>query len=77
MDWWLILGLVSFLIVVAIASFYLYVFVSRTKKEFRAAQPDLRVTNMATMSSGNVLTGPMDASSPAIGLLDGCVENPD
>ncbi|MBI5314398.1 MAG: hypothetical protein HZB34_00330 [Nitrospirae bacterium] len=56
MDWWLILGLVSFLIVVAIASFYLYVFVSRTKKEFRAAQPDLRVTNMATMSSGNVLT---------------------
>ena len=56
MDWWVILGLVSSLIVVAIASFYLLTFVARTRKEFRAAQPDLRVTNMSTMSSGNVLT---------------------
>jgi len=56
MDWWLLLGLVSFLIVGAIASFYLFTFVTRTRKEFRAAQPDLRVTNMSTMSSGNILT---------------------
>ena len=56
MDWWLILGLVSFLIVGAIASFYLYVFVTRIRREFREAQPDLRVTNMSAMSSGNVLT---------------------
>jgi hypothetical protein len=56
MDWLLILGLASFLIVGAIASFYLYVFVTRTRKQFRAAQPDLRLTNMSTMSSGDVLT---------------------
>ena len=56
MDWLLILGLVSLLIVGAIALFYLFTFVTRTREEFRAAQPDLRVTNMATMSSGNVLT---------------------
>ena len=56
MDWLLLLGLVSLLIVGAIASFYLYVFVTRTREEFRAAQPDLRVTNMSAMSSGNVLT---------------------
>ena len=56
MDWLLLLGLVSLLIVGAIASFYLYVFVTRTREEFRAAQPDLRVTNMSAMSSGTVLT---------------------
>ena len=56
MDWLLLLGLVSLLIVGAIASFYLYAFVTRTREEFRAAQPDLRVTNMSAMSSGNVLT---------------------
>ena len=56
MDWLLLLGLVSFLIVGAIASFYLYVFVTRTREEFCAAQPDLRVTNMSAMSSGTVLT---------------------
>ena len=56
MDWLLIFGLVSLLIVGVIASFYLYVFVTRIRKEFRASQPDLRVTNMSAMSSGNVLT---------------------
>jgi hypothetical protein len=56
MDWLLIFGLVSLLIVGTIASFYLYTFVTRIRKEFRAAQPDLRVTNMSAMSSGNVLT---------------------
>ena len=56
MDWSLLLGLVFFLIVGAIASFYLYAFVTRTREEFHAAQPDLRVTNMSAMSSGNVLT---------------------
>ena len=56
MDWLLLLGLVTLLIVGACASFYLYVVVTRTRKEFRAAQPDLRVTNMSAMSSGNILT---------------------
>ena len=56
MDWLLLFGLVFLLIVGAIASFYLYSFVARTREEFRAAQPDLRVTNLSAMSSGNVLT---------------------
>jgi len=56
MDWLLLLGLVFLLIVGAIASFYLYVFVARTREEFRVAQPDLRVTNLSAMCSGNVLT---------------------
>jgi hypothetical protein len=56
MDWLLLLGLVSLLIVGAIAAFYLYAFVTRIREEFRAAQPDLRITNLSAMSSGNVLT---------------------
>ena len=56
MDWLLLLGLVSLLVVGATASFYLYTFVTRIREEFRAAQPDLRITNLSAMSSGNVLT---------------------
>ena len=56
MDWLLLLGLVFLLVVGATASFYLYTFVTRIREEFRAAQPDLRITNMSAMSSGNVLT---------------------
>jgi hypothetical protein len=56
MDWLLLLGLVSFLIIGATAAFYLHAFVARTSEEFRAAQPDLRITNLSAISSGNVLT---------------------
>ena len=56
MDWSLLIGLVFFFIAASIASFYLYAFVARTRKEFRAAQPDLRITNLSAMNSGNVLT---------------------
>jgi hypothetical protein len=56
MDWLLLLGLVSLLVIGAIASFYLHAFVTRTRKEFRATQPDLRITNLSAMKSGNVLT---------------------
>jgi hypothetical protein len=56
MDWLWILGLVVFLVVGAVAAVYAYAFVARTRKEFRAVQPDLRITNLSAMSSGNVLT---------------------
>ena len=56
MDWLLLLGLLSLLVVGATASFYLHAFVTRIRQEFRAAQPDLRITNLSAMSSGNVLT---------------------
>ena len=56
MDWLLLLGLVALLIVAAATSFFLYAFVVRTRKEFRATQPDLRITNLSAMNSGNILT---------------------
>ena len=52
----MLLGLLSLLVVGATASFYLHAFVIRIRQEFRAAQPDLRITNLSAMSSGNVLT---------------------
>lgn len=56
MDWLLLLGLVFSLIVGATAVFYLHAFVTRTREDFRETQPDLCITNLSAMSSGNVLT---------------------
>ena len=56
MDWFWLLVLVSLLIVGATASFYLHAFLVRTREEFRAAQPALRITNLSAMTAGNVLT---------------------
>ena len=56
MDWLLLIGLVLFFVVGGVASFYLHVFIARTKNEYRAAQPDLRIANLSAMNSGDVLT---------------------
>ena len=56
MDWIWLIGLVLFFIAAGIAAFYLFALVTRTRQEFRATQPDLRITNLSAMSSGNVLT---------------------
>lgn len=56
MDWIWVIGLVLFFIAAGIAAFYLYAFVTRTRQEFRATQPELRITNLSAMSSGNVVT---------------------
>lgn len=52
--WWV--SLVLFFIVAGIAAFYLFAWVNRTRQEFGAVQPDLRITNLSAISSGNVLT---------------------
>lgn len=56
MEWSLLIGLVLLLVIGGVASFYLYLFITRTKKEFRATQPDLRIANLSAMNSGDVLT---------------------
>jgi hypothetical protein len=56
MDWTLWIGTGLFGIAACVASFYLYVFVARTRREFLAVQPDVRITNLSAMTSGNVLT---------------------
>lgn len=73
MDWLLLLGLVVLLVVGATAAFYVYGFVIRTREEFRAAQPDLRITNMSAMSSGNVLTIYLELENVGGGVAYDCL----
>jgi hypothetical protein len=56
MDWSLWIGLGLFAVIAGVVSFYLYALVVRTRKEFRALQPDVKITNLSAMNSGNVLT---------------------
>jgi len=56
MDWFWWAGFAIFLGVAGIAAFHLFTWVARTKQEFYAAQPDLKITNLSAMTSGNVLT---------------------
>ncbi len=56
MDWSWLIGLVLFLIALGTIGVYLYTFAARAKKEFLAAQPDVKITNFSAMTSGNVLT---------------------
>jgi hypothetical protein len=73
MDWSLLIGLVIFLVVAGVASFYLYVFIVRTKNEFRAAQPDLRIANLSAMNSGDVLTLYPELENVGAGVAYDCV----
>ena len=73
MDWLLLIGLVVFLIVGGAASFFLYFFIARTKKEFRATQPDLRITNLSAMNSGDVLTLYPELENVGLGVAYDCV----
>ncbi len=73
MDWSLLIGLVSLLVVGGTASFYLHSFAARTRKEFRATQPDLRITNLSAMHSGNVLTLFPELENVGLGVAYDCV----
>jgi hypothetical protein len=73
MDWSLLIGLVSLLIVGGTASFYLLSFVARTRKEFRATQPALRITNLSAMNSGNILTILPELENVGLGVGYDCV----
>lgn len=73
MDWLLLIGLVLLIVIGGVASFYLYVFIARTKNEFRAAQPDLRIANLSAMNSGDVLTLYPELENVGRGVAYDCV----
>lgn len=56
MDWFAWLGLALCLLVAGIGAFYFHAFMISTREQFRAAQPDVRVTNLSAMNAGQVLT---------------------
>jgi len=69
----LLIALVLFLVVGGVASFYLFVFIAKTKNEFRAAQPDLRIANLSAMNSGDVLTLYPELENVGRGVAYDCV----
>jgi len=73
MDWSVLIGLFTLLVVGGTASFYLYAFMARTRKEFRAHQPNLRITNLSAMNSGNVLTLIPELENVGRGVAYDCV----
>lgn len=73
MDWSVLIGLLALLIVGGTASFYAHAFVSRTRKEFRDHQPNLQITNLSAMSSGDVLTLRPELENVGGGVAYDCV----
>jgi hypothetical protein len=73
MDWSLFLGILAFLVIGGAGGFYSYRFVARTKQDFRAHQPALRVTNLSAMNAGNVLTLTPEVENVGSGAAYDCV----
>jgi|SRR5687767_5046830 len=73
MDWTLLIGSVIFLAAGGVGSFYLYMFIVKTKKEFSTAQPDLRIANLSAMNSGDVLTLYPELENVGHGVAYDCV----
>jgi hypothetical protein len=55
-DWSVLIGLLVGLALVGAGTYGLYRLVSRTKEQFHAQQPALRVTNLSALNAGDVLT---------------------
>jgi hypothetical protein len=56
MEWLDLAGWFILLVAAGTAAFYMHSFTVQTRKCFRDRQPDLRVTNLSAMTSGEVLT---------------------
>jgi hypothetical protein len=73
MDWVLLVVLLSLLIIGGIVAFYLHAIVTRTRKEFRDTQPNLRISNLSAMNEGNVLTLSPEIENVGRGVAYDCV----
>jgi len=73
MDWFWLFVLISLLLIGATAAFYLHMFVTRIREEFRATQPALRMTNLSAMRAGNVLTISPELENVGKGVAYDCL----
>jgi len=73
MDWPLLIGLFAFVIIGGIAAYTAYAFAARTKKEFYASRPALRVTNLAALNAGQMLTLTPELENVGHGVAYDCV----
>lgn len=73
MDWSLFFVFLALLLIGGTAYFSLHSFVARTRDEFRAQQPKLRITNLSAMNAGNVLTLIPEIENVGRGVAYDCV----
>jgi len=72
-DWSLLILLLIVLIMGGIGWFFLHRFVTTTKDEFREHQPTLRVTNLSTMNTGDVITLTPEVENLGTGVAYDCL----
>jgi hypothetical protein len=72
MDWSALLGLLAFLLFGGGAAYFSYAFATRTRNVFRAHQPDVRLTNLSAMTSGDTLTLSPELENIGGGVAYGC-----
>lgn len=73
MDWSLLIGLPVGLTLVGVGAYSLYRLVSRTKEQFAAQQPALRITNLSALNAGDVLTLTPELENLGPGTAYDCV----
>lgn len=73
MDWVLLSALLCLLIIGGTASFYLHSFLAQTRKQFHDNQPKLRISNLAAMNAGQVLTLSPEIENVGRGVAHDCV----
>lgn len=73
MDWPLLFGFIVFLVIGGAGAFYLSRVVKHTKRDFRARQPTLRVTNLSEMNAGNTLTLTPELENVGQGVAYDCM----
>jgi hypothetical protein len=73
MDWSLLIGLLAFIAIGGADAYHMSLLVARTKTEFLAGQPALRVTNLSAMNAGHVLTLTPELENVGRGVAYDCV----
>jgi len=73
MDWSLLIGLLALVLIGGIVAYAAYAFVARTKKEFDAHRPALRVTNLSALNADHTLTLTPEFENVGYGVAYDCV----
>jgi hypothetical protein len=73
MDWWLLIGLLAFVLCTGTGIFFWRGFVARLRNDFRAEQPVLRITNLSALNTGDVVTLTPELENVGQGVAYDCV----
>lgn len=73
MNWWLLIGLLAFVVCTGAGIFFWRGFVARLRNDFRAEQPALRITNLSTLNAGDIVTLKPELENVGQGAAYDCV----